>query len=156
MRPKRRSHMPGVTRCTNISGPISVFCSDSEKSFSAISWKNFGAGPSPFNKMMSGSGQASSRSNCVFSVDESPTTALAEMPYFAASSLAVSCTSFSVRPLMTTLTPSRARLSAHALPRPRLDARRMAWRLRIPRSITTPKSVRELRGQPQFQASRVG
>ena len=89
---------------------------------------------------MSGSGQAASRASCTSVSVESPTTGVASTPWAARISSHACSTSASVRPLITTCTPSRAMLSAQARPSPRLEAIRMARRPLMPRSIAAPQS----------------
>src|SRR5215211_9056884 len=76
------------------------------------------------------------------------------VPVFARSAVTVASTALCVRPLTTTSHPACASASAHARPRPRLDAQTIALRPEIPRSIrapSLPRTTESRRQEPSFE-----
>ena len=113
--------LPSIASC-HISGVLSVNAE--------------GGGPPLLVTRMSGSAQTLRIADLPSTVLTSPTASRTSTLNVERMCAAVSVTSAAVRPLMRTLTPSRASDSAHALPKPRLDPAITAQRPAIPRSIT--------------------
>ena len=135
MRPKPRSIMPSTVALMSSIG-ASMFASRALIQISrSQSRKSPGGGPPALLTRMSGFGHASSAAARPSGVAISPTTTRTLAPVSRRISSAVASRVSRVRAVIVTETPSRARLMAHALPRPLLAAQTSALRPLIPRSI---------------------
>src|SRR5690606_8361028 len=135
MRPKPRSRLPTTTAWIS-KMPLSMLLSTAALH---VAWSHCpaspGAGPPLLVTKMSGDGQAASSAARPASVPTSPMTATGGWPDTAAISAAAACSACALRPLMTTMQPSRASAKAHAFPSPLEEAQMMALRPAMPRSI---------------------
>src|SRR3989475_446541 len=134
IRPKRRAIMPSTVALMRRIGVI-MFASTARIHVSrSQSRKSPGGGPPALLTRMSGAGHAVSSAARPASVVTSPATAVTRTPVASRSSFSAASRASFVRAISVRLTPSRASDMAHALPSPPLDARLIAFPLRLPRS----------------------
>ena len=143
MRPNLRARIPGSTALIRKTGARRLASRAAIHSACPQSSRFPGGGPALLLTRISGSGQAVRRASRPSSVVTSALTAITDAPVCERISLAVSASRLGSRPLTTTMHPSRASESAHALPRPLDEAQTIALRPLTPKSIIIPLAMLE-------------
>jgi hypothetical protein len=137
IRPKCRALMSGRTAWTISMAASMLACRAASHPAAVTSPNEAGGGPALLVTTMSGDPQAARRCRRPSGTSRSAPTPTARTPNRPATSSATRCDSSASRLLTTTETPSRARDSTQARPRPRVDAQTRAVRPVMPSSMST-------------------
>jgi hypothetical protein len=114
IRPKRRSIMPSITRCTSSMGVAMLAFTPARMAFRSTSRKSRNGGPPLLFTRMSTCGTASTSACCTSGSDTSPGTAITSEPVACRMRSAARCSAAASRPFTTTVAPAAASCVAQA------------------------------------------